>query len=124
MTHSASHMELEGMEFFAYHGCYRDETLNGNYFRIDLTLGTDLFQVGSSDRLEDTIDYVQVYELIKKEMDIRAALLENVASRILRTLFDHFISLQSARIKISKIHPDMGGSMEKFSVVMEQARTT
>lgn len=117
-----SHLELEGMEFFAYHGCYRDEELNGNYFKADLSLEADLSPAAESDRLEDTLDYVLAYGIVRDAMHQRSALVENVCQRILKNLFQQFPLLISARIKISKRHPDIGGDMENFSVVIEKTR--
>ena len=34
-------IELEKMEFFAYHGCYKEEKVVGNYFLVDLKFNTD-----------------------------------------------------------------------------------
>lgn len=119
-----SHLEMEGMEFFAYHGCYRDEELNGNYFRVDLVLEADLDAAAISDCLEDTLDYVHAYKIVREVMDQRSALLENVCYRMLGNLFGSFPQLHYAKVKLSKLHPDIGGDIKKFSVVMEKTRNT
>ena len=33
-------ISIEGMEFFAYHGCFKEEAIIGTKFRIDLFLKT------------------------------------------------------------------------------------
>jgi len=119
-----SHLEMEGMEFFAYHGCHRDEELNGNYFSVDLILEADLAVAAISDRLEDTLDYVHAYKIVRDVMDQRSSLLENVCYRMLENLFGSFPQLQYARVKLSKFNPDIGGDMKRFSVVMEKTRKT
>jgi dihydroneopterin aldolase len=81
---------LEGMEFYAYHGVYQEERENGQPFSIDLEILADYSKACHSDKLEDAIDYVQVYELVKAEMEIPSSLLENVAQRIIETISNAF----------------------------------
>jgi dihydroneopterin aldolase len=45
-------------------------------------------------------------------------LLENVAKRILDSLYLNFTSIEKAEIKISKMNPPMGGEIEKVSVTL------
>ncbi len=116
------YLDMCGMEFFAYHGCYRDEELNGNHFRVDLRLYTDLDRAAQSDDLDDALDYVLVYEVVKAEMNVRSTLVENVCKRILTSIFAHFPQLEGARISIAKLHPDIGEEIEQFRVVMEEDR--
>ena len=59
------------MNFFAYHGVYPDEKKNGQNFIVDLELYTDLSTAGKSDNLKHTIDYSNVYEIIKQIMETR-----------------------------------------------------
>jgi len=113
-------IEIEGMEFFAYHGHYDEEKITGNRFLVDLAMDCDLLPAAVSDNLQDTVNYQAVYQLIKKEMEIPSHLLENIAYRILNSIFDHFRGLKLVRIKISKMNPPMGGKIDKVSVVMEK----
>jgi len=115
-------IEIEGMEFYAYHGHYDVEQVVGNRFLIDLCLNTDLEKASESDNLDDTINYQEVYQLIKEEMKIKSHLLEHVASRIIKRLFLTYDHLLKARIKISKINPPLGGQIDRVSVILEKER--
>jgi dihydroneopterin aldolase len=113
-------IDLEGLEFYAYHGHYPIEKEVGNKFIVNVSIETDCEAAGKSDRLEDALDYQKVYELIKREMAITSDLLENVATRILNQLYAEFSVIEHARVKISKMNPPMGGQIEKVSVTLNR----
>jgi 7,8-dihydroneopterin aldolase/epimerase/oxygenase len=103
---------LEGMEFFAYHGCYKEEQVIGTKFIVDLTVDTDTSVAEASDHLKDTLSYVSLYHVVKKEMEEKSHLLEHVAGRIMDSLKSEFTQLTSIELKISKVNPPVGGKMK------------
>ena len=113
-------IDLEGLEFYAYHGHYPIEKEVGNKFIVNVSIETNCEAAGKSDLLEDALDYQKVYELIKQEMAITSDLLENVATRILNQLYAEFSVIEHARVKISKMNPPMGGQIEKVSVTLNR----
>jgi dihydroneopterin aldolase len=122
ITKEMGRIEIEGMEFYSFHGHYPVEQEVGNKFLIDLVLDADLGKASQTDNLEDTINYQQVYEIVKKEMEINSHLLEHIAGRILNQLHQAFDSLIKTKIKISKMNPPLGGQIQKVSVVMEKTK--
>ncbi len=115
-------IRLTAMEFYAYHGCYREEQLIGNYFSVDLMMETDMEKASKSDDLNDALNYAEVYELVKGEMSIASHLLEYLCARILDKIFDCFPQLYRAEIRISKLNPPVGGPVESVSVCQRRAR--
>jgi len=113
-------IEIEGMEFYAYHGHFAAEQLVGNRFIVNLTLSADCTKAAKSDDLADALNYLLVYELIKEEMQINSHLLEHVAQRILDRLTTCYPMIEHAKVKISKINPPMGGQIGKVSVTLEK----
>ena len=109
---------LKAMRFYAYHGVAEQERQVGNTFLVDLTLTAPLQRAVASDRLEDTINYAEVYETVREEMQIPSRLLEHVAGRILDALHHRFPTLQAAEIKLSKLNPPFGGDLLSASVVL------
>ena len=61
---------VEGIKIYAYHGCFKEETLIGTHFLVDVVLDVDLKKSSDSDNLEDTVNYQTVFHVIKKEMEI------------------------------------------------------
>ena len=115
-------IRLNGMEFYAYHGCLLDEQMTGNNFLVDITMDYDMEKASNSDDLHDALDYAIVYELVKKEMLIRSHLLEHLTRRILDRLFEYFPQLNNAEVCVTKLNPPIGGQMQ--SVTVSQKRIT
>ena len=112
-------ISIEGMEFFAYHGCFKEEQIIGTKFRCDLFLQVDTTKAEQTDNLSDTVNYQQVYEVVKMEMDIKSKLLEHVGRRILQRVKQEFPQVKHARLKIRKLNPPLGGKIDFVSVELE-----
>jgi len=74
---------VEGIKVYAYHGCLEEEGKIGCNYIVDVTMETDFMKAAIADDLKQTIDYVTVYTIVKKEMAIRAKLIEHVGLRII-----------------------------------------
>ncbi len=114
-----STISIEGMEFFAYHGCFAEEQIIGTKFSIDLFMEVDTSKAELSDDLLETVNYQSVYELVKEEMKTKSKLLENVGRRILDKIKISFPQVNTAKIKIRKLNPPLGGKMSFVSLELE-----
>ena len=108
------------MEFYSYHGHFREEQIVGNRFIVDLNIETDMSAPALSDNLSDAVDYQTAYRLVKREMDKKSYLLENIAGRILDSLFNELPGVLKAIVKVSKMNPPMGGKIGSVSVTMSR----
>ena len=109
-------IRIEDMEFYAFHGHYREEQIVGNHFLVDVTIETDTDRAGKSDELRDTLNYQTAYLLVKKEMETTSNLLEHIATRILDALYQELTGIKKATVKVSKLNPVMGGRIGRVSV--------
>ena len=116
-------IRLNGMEFFAYHGCYPEEQRLGNHFLVDVVMDTEMEKASKTDDLNDALNYAEVYELVKQEMSIRSHLLEHVSARILNILFERFPQLDRVEVRVSKLNPPVGGQVKEVSVRQQRFRT-
>jgi len=112
-------ISIEGMEFFAYHGCFKEEQVIGTKFNIDLFLTVDTSKAESTDNLYDTVNYQEVFQLVKSEMQITSKLLEHVGRRILDSVKSTFPQVENATIKIKKLNPPLGGKMDFVSITLD-----
>jgi len=110
---------IEQMEFYAYHGCFKEEQIIGTRFLVDLSLDTNTENAEKSDKLADTVNYQEVYLLVKKEMEIKSKLLEHVGRRILDAIKNKYPQVNTAKLKISKMNPPLGGKMNNVSLIMQ-----
>ena len=113
-------IELEGMEFYAYHGYFKSERIVGNRFEVNISIETDCEKASKSDQLTDTLNYESIYTLVKEQMHQRSHLLENVAGRIIDRIHAAYPQTGKVRVKISKARPPMGGHIRAVSVTMER----
>lgn len=113
-----STISIEGMEFFAYHGCFDEEQVIGTKFLVDLYLETQTQEAEFSDDLSKTINYQLVYLMVKDEMLQKSKLLEHVGRRILNRLQKEFPSIEAATLKISKLNPPLGGKIDNVSITL------
>jgi dihydroneopterin aldolase len=113
-------IRIEDMEFYAFHGHFREEQIVGNRFIIDLEIETDTDKAGASDRLEDATDYVTACRVVKKEMESKSKLLEHIAKRILDSLFNELPGIRHAAVKIRKMNPPAGMKVGSVSVEMSR----
>lgn len=113
---------LDGLEFFAFHGFYDEEQKIGNKYGVDITVETFLDKAGTDDKLSETIDYEELYQIICKEMGKPSRLLENIGGRIMNAVFDKFPLVTSVDISISKFNPPIGGICKRAIVTLSNAR--
>jgi len=115
-------IEIEGMDFFAYHGCFKEERVIGTRFTVDAWLTTDTSDAEASDELKHTVNYQAVYALIRQDMEQHSHLLEHVARRIIDALYRDFKTLTYVKIKVSKLNPALahGGKIRQVSVTLER----
>ena len=112
---------IEQMEFYAFHGHYREEQIVGNRFLVDLELETDLSVPAESDQLKDAVNYQQAYQIIKKEMKRKKSnLLENIGKRMLDALYEEMTGIEKITLRIRKMYPPMGGPINSVGVTMSR----
>jgi len=113
-------IELEEMEFYAYHGHFEEEQIVGNKFLVNISIETDCSKAAVSDDLNDALNYVSIYKITKEEMEKKSYLLENLTGRIIDRIHKEFPQIVHSKVKVSKLNPPMGGRMEKVSITLER----
>lgn len=111
-------IKIIGMEFYAYHGCFLEEQVVGNHFLVDIEMEADCTLPRQTDNIKDAVNYQTAYELVKKEMQQKSHLLENVAGRILDSLFKNLPNIKKVSVRVAKQNPPMGGSIKETSVTL------
>lgn len=113
-------IHLEEMEFYAFHGHYKEEQIVGNKFLLDLIIETDMTVPSDTDELADAINYQTVYKLVKQEMFKKSKLLENIAKRILDAVYTEFRGIQKVTVTIRKMNPPVGGKMKSVALTLSR----
>ncbi len=111
-------IELVDIHLYAYHGCFEEEQIIGNNFIVNFWAEYDMLKAAKSDNLVDALNYQEVYNIIKQQMDIKSHLLENVAYRILSSVKEKFPYVESMQVSIDKLNPPLGGQVKASRVTM------
>ena len=108
------------MRFHAFHGHLPVERKTGNTFVVDLILNVDLKKSGLSDKLEDTVNYVDVMDIITQEMNISSDLIEHVAERIATRLKKELPLIKSLEKKKKKEKPPLHFDLQGVEVSLKR----
>ena len=100
---------LRDMVFYGYHGVFEAEREIGQRFEVDVELHLDLRSIGRADDIELTINYVDVYTVVKEiveeqEYHLVERLAEAIADQIL-TAYD----VEAVVVRVRKPHAPIGG---------------
>ncbi len=117
MDKGQTRIEIRGLKIYAYHGCSEQEQTVGNEFSVDLVIRFDADLAMRTDRLDSTINYGDVVEVIKAEMAIPSKLIENVAYRIAVAVQRRFGIVESGEVRVSKLCPPMGVQLDCVTFV-------
>ncbi|MDR2894450.1 MAG: dihydroneopterin aldolase [Alistipes sp.] len=116
-------LKIEGMEFRAAHGCYDTEQLVGGSFTVDVTLevedggaATGEGGAAADDDVTRTVNYVEVYEVVREQMAVPSRIIENVAERILNAISACFPQILRAETTVAKLAPPIGGKAARVAV--------
>lgn len=109
-------IEINDMQFYAHHGCYELEQKVGTYFTVSLRFTYNAEEAIIADDVTKTVNYLSVYETIKKEMEIPSHLIEHVAHRIKNAVLKEFPQIITAEIKLCKLNPPLGGQVKQVCV--------
>lgn len=113
---------LKGMEFYAYHGALPEENRLGQRFVVDLEMELDLREAGRQDDLTLTVNYGEVYSLIKEiVLGTRYALIEALSQVIADKILELY-PVQSVRVRVVKPQAPIPGIFEYAAIEIERQK--
>ncbi len=115
-------IELEGMDFHAFHGCYDLEQRTGCHFEVGLRLTVVLGETVAADSVECTVNYLTVYEIVRMQMQRTQRTIERVAQNIIDALAERFPQIRNVECRVSKIAPPLGGKVARVSVTLNSGK--
>ena len=105
-------IDLQGMEFHAFHGCYDLEQRVGNRFEVTLSITTELGGIAAHDAVEEAVNYLTVYEIVRERMAV-------TQRTIIEALHARFPAVRHVRCTVAKLAPPLGGKIARVSVTLE-----
>ena len=97
-------IKIKSARFFAHHGLYEEERKVANEFIVDLEIFFEA-PVPIITKMEETINYIKVYELVKKQMLQTTDIIETLAMKITDTIHEIYPQVKKIMITITKKYP-------------------
>ena len=122
MLLSDSYIYINDIRLHALHGVLPQEQLTGNDYIVNIRIGYDIAKAFASDDVADTLNYAEVYNIVKEEMLIPSKLIEHVAGRIANRLMEEYAKITSIVLHITKCNPPMGADCQGAGVEIHVKR--
>ena len=116
MKIDSSYICLRNVRFHAFHGVMPQESRVGADFLINLRVGYPIVKAMQSDEVGDTLNYAELYDLVKAEMAVPSKLLEHVVGRIVMAIEKCFPQVTSIDLELTKQNPPMGADCDGAGV--------
>jgi 7,8-dihydroneopterin aldolase/epimerase/oxygenase len=109
-------ISLDKLKMFAFHGIHPEERTAGAAFEIQMDV---LFEPdGYIREISQTINYVDLYEMIRDRMKEPSGLLETVCMDISRQVKERYPVVKEINITISKLNPPLANFRGELSVTL------
>ena len=117
------HIVMSEMSFHGYVGVFPEEKDRGQTFIVSCDMAFDKIPGAVTDKLEDTVDYSVVYDVIKAEvMSSRCDLIEHLAYEIAGKVLDCSDLIKSVEITVSKPEAPVEGSFRTMLTKITRSR--
>ena len=120
-TPQTMRISLNKLLFVGYHGLYPEEKKLGNNYSVEIDIDFNPKQA-IIDQLDQTIDYVHVYAIVKKWMEIPTPLLETLVGKIADDILSSQALANKVFVKITKLHLPIPSFEGNVSVKIEKSR--
>ena len=112
------------MEFYGYHGVNPEEKVQGQKFIVDVDINCNLSLTGQTDDLNDTVNYSNIYKLIKNIVEGPSFdLIESVAEKIAKSILST-TQADAVTVTVAKMNPPIKGSQIKSAAAQITRNST
>ena len=108
MRITSSHIILQDMHFYAYHGVLPQERIVGGDYTVSVEVDVDTTAAMEHDVVDVTLNYAELYEVVQHEMLTPSDLLEHLAGRIGKAIMTAFPQVKAVDLTVMKDNPPMG----------------
>lgn len=114
---------LKGMAFYGYHGNLEEERRLGQRFFVDVVICRDLTKAGQTDNLEDSLNYVDVYDFVRQIVEGEPCnLLERVGTKIADALWQDYKEIVGAAVTVRKPEAPIQGMLDYVEVTITRGQ--
>lgn len=110
------YVEIRGVRAHGFHGLFESEQQAGQDFVVDVKLYLSLFEAGSKDRVELSVNYAEVAVEIEKIITGKPFLLIETLAETIATRCLGFENVQAVRVKVHKPHAPIAVAFDDVAV--------
>jgi dihydroneopterin aldolase len=112
-------IHLHKLLFYSYHGIHEEEKILGNEYELtaDIQFEEEQEVIHS---IQQTINYVDIYQLIRQRISIPSPLLETIIMDIGTSIKKKYDKVKLISIQLKKIHPPVSGIQGSVAVSWEK----
>ena len=115
---------MKNMAFYGYHGVFPEEKKLGQKFFITAILYLDLKEAGINDDLNSSVNYGEIYEIIKFIVEKENfKLLEALSEKICITIFNNSNKIHRIQLEVCKPEAPVSGIFDYFAVSVDRKRS-
>ncbi len=115
-------IHLKNLELYGFHGLYEEEKQIGNWFILNISVQLKTPQTLIV-QINETLDYVLLYESVKTIFNQRYDLLETLCQQINTHCLTTFPQIQGITTNIQKKHLNLVGFQGNMIVELYTQRT-
>ena len=113
---------IEGLEVYGHHGVGDEEKVLGQRLLYDVRLTMEECEAAYTDRVEDTIDYTEVLDLIIEVATVKSySLLERLARVTAEAILRKF-PVDEVWVQVTKPHPPVACALDSVAAAVELLR--
>lgn len=112
-------ISLADLRFHAFHGVMPLETKVGNEFIVSVCVRYPFSPAILDDDIASTINYAELFEIVKEEMEKPKKLLETVAAAIASRIMQKWACVTGGHVTICKSTPPIPGITGAASVKLD-----
>lgn len=109
---TSTRLLLKNMVFYGYHGVFAAERELGQKIEVDVELYANLVGAGQADNLAQTINYGEVYSLVKRIVEeAQFSLIEAIGAAIVQQIRNAY-DVERITVRVRKPQPPVKGLLE------------
>jgi dihydroneopterin aldolase len=115
-------LSLKNMIFYGHHGVYSFEKEFGQRIEVDLELWADFFEAAHKDNIDNALNYVSVYDVVRDVVEKQSFdLIEGLSQAICDQVAGKY-SFQKIIVRVRKPQPPAGGLIDtvEFEICRER----
>jgi dihydroneopterin aldolase len=108
-------IELQKLRLRAFHGLYEGEEKVGSLYEVNVKV---MYEEGNNtfDSLENTVNYVRVFEIVQQRMKMPMPLLEKVANGIIHAIQQQYPFVREIGVSLYKLEAPIENFQGKLGV--------